>query len=588
MGALRTRILSCLIACTLCLFAGSLYQSTRPNFGPSIAEFSDKTIQQPYPLLLKKAPKTKFLLKQYLGLGNWYPTVFQFYPQDFLWAIKVNGHEVIKSGLPLSSVTIEGRSINLAPYLHPGLNEIQCEMEVKWGEAALQMYVSPWDMFSLILAVVITAAICGTAVFFCSILKINVLSSEVLIILAGTLLRYIYLLGTPYFIRSFDSWGHVDYLDYVIRTLSLPPAHSNWESFQPPLYYIFLAGMTKFFLLCGMPEPQRYVLWQGVAFLFSVGVLAAGYRISYALYRDDRRGRIYLLAVLAAAPPLVFNAARISNDCLVTLLEFLWLAVLLHFWSRPTKAGWLGLSIIVGFALLTKANALILVPISAACLLLNARPEMRIKAFYLTLLVAVSLGIAGGYYLVRATQESAASNMVVGNLVDLNPKSHIEGVFVKSLIFNPFKLVRYPFDEFFGPRRDYFLEVLFKTMLLGGWIKGASYKFCARMILLTGLLLLPFLALGVYRAIRGGTARMPPLLVMLGMVFIAQWTFLQMAPFLATQDFRFSVILLVPLLYYLLQGVDYCSRSLRSIAEFVLQLLIINAVAYILALSLGS
>ena len=571
------------------LCSALLYQKTRTNFGPETAEYPGNTVQQhDYPFVLKKAPKIRFVLKQYLELSPIYPTTFQFYPQDFLWAIKVNGHEVEAGGLPLSSASLEGRSINLAPYLHPGLNELDLDMEVKWGEASLRICVSPWDRYSLLLLALVASATYCTITLFFQFFRLNASKAEELTLLAGILLRYVYLISTPYFVRSFDFWGHVDYLDYVVQNFKLPPLHSNWESYQPPLYYFLVGGITKLFLFIGTPWDQRYAVWQGMSLAFSIGTLFAGIWSSNTLYGGDKRRRLYLQTVLAVAPPLVFNSARISNDSLLALLEYLWLASLLHYWRRPSPTSWISLSFVLAMCLLTKANALILILITGVCLLLDRRVDTCRKTFQLGGLLVISLGLAGGYYLPRAIHEKAIDTFVVGNLQALNPESRIDGVFVKSIIFNPFKVVRYPLDEPWGPRHDYFLEVLFKTMLLGSWIKGSSYKLIARFIMLVDLFLIPFFLLGFAKALKEWHPYKWPMLLTLVVVFETQWIFLEVAPFLATQDFRYSVILVVPIVHYFLQGVEICSVRLQVIGDFTLRLGILNSAIYLIALSFNS
>jgi hypothetical protein len=61
-----------------------------------------------------------------------------------------------------------------------------------------------------------------------------------------------------------------------------------------------------------------------------MGVLAVGYVIAGFLYERGDSRRLYMLAILGVAPPLVFNAARVSNDGLLVLLAYGWLALLLH------------------------------------------------------------------------------------------------------------------------------------------------------------------------------------------------------------------------------------------------------------------
>jgi hypothetical protein len=194
--------------------------------------------------------------------------------------------------------------------------------------------------------------------------------------------------------------------------------------------------------------------------------------------------------------------------------------------------------------------------------------------------------IAGWYYLPRALHAGEVDTYVVGNLHSLNHRARIDHVFIKSLIFNPFKIVRYPFAETWGPRNDYFLEVFFKTMLLGEWIKGAAYKWLARWMVLTALALIPLFAFGLWQTVKRRATGEEPLLATLAGVLIAQWLFLQLAPYLSTQDFRFSVILLVPLVYFFLAGVCASSGHCKTIATFLLQVALLNSAIYLVVLAM--
>jgi len=389
-------------------------------------------------------------------------------------------------------------------------------------------------------------------------------------------------LGTPYFIRAYDWWGHVAYLDSVTQHLSLPSPQSDWESYQPPLYYDLVGAVTRLLLIAGMPEAQRYAIWQALSLLCSTGTLLAGFWIAKFLYKKKAEDRLYLLAVLGVAPALVFNASRISNDVLLNLLEFLWLGFLLRFWKQPGWKSWLGLSFILGLALLTKASALILVPISLLCLWFAPNLQTKTKALKAIGLVLIALGIAGGYYLPRAFQASGVDSYFVGNIHRLNPKGHIDGVLLKSLVFNPFKVVRYPFAEPWGPRHEYFLEYFFKSIFVGEWLLGPAYRWIARAFILTALLLILVFLRGIGLSIKNRAGNDFPLLFVFFGVFSAQWMFVQVAPFMSSQDFRYSVILLVPLVYFFVSGTSNLSADGKKMAFFGLQLLILNSAIYLI------
>jgi hypothetical protein len=182
-------------------------------------------------------------------------------------------------------------------------------MEVRWHEASFRLAVSPWNFHRLVLLAIVACATGATALFLAPFFDARLLQPEPMILLAGIGLRYIYVFGTPYFVRSFDYWGHAAYLDYVSQHLRLPPPSANWEAFQAPLYYLIAGGITRAFLLLGMAEDERYVLWQVISLLFSIGLLEVGYVIAAILYERSDRRRFYMLAVFAVAPPLVFELA---------------------------------------------------------------------------------------------------------------------------------------------------------------------------------------------------------------------------------------------------------------------------------------
>ena len=575
------------LAALLWLAAAMLYHATRPSFGPATLLLPSQAPKAfAYPFMWSDPPRTAFVLVQQLQLPCHHPTTFVFYPQDFLWALSVNGHDIHAAGLPLTSSSHEGRSIDLAPWLHPGLNTITLQMEVRWHEASFRLAVSPWDFYRLALISIVAGATFASALLFYALLGARLLQPESMILLAGIGLRYIYYFGTPYFVRSYDYWGHAAYLDYVTQHFRLPAPNANWEAFQAPLYYLFVGGITRILLFLGMADDQRYALWQGISLSFSIGLLAAGYAIAASLYEKADPRRFYMLALMAVAPPLVFNAARIGNDGLLALLSYTWFALLLHYWRQPSRASLSRVAIVLGFALLTKANAISLVLVTALCLLCDRRFTAKSRIASLGLILVMCGLISGWYYLPRAFQASEVDTYVVGNLHHLSYRAHIDHVFIKSLIFNPFKLVRYPFAETWGPRNDYFLEVFFKTMLLGEWIKGAAYKFLGRWMVLTALALASFFAIGLWRALKRRAAEEEPILATLAVVLIAQWLFLQLAPYLSTQDFRFSVLLLVPLAYLSLSEIYRSPPLVHKIATFLVQLSLVNSAIYLLVLAM--
>jgi hypothetical protein len=578
-----TPLLLFIASAALWLAAAWTWQSTRPQFGQGTVEFAGQLPRAfAYPLEQKKAPKARFVVVQDLEVGLCYPKVFAIYPEDALWGIKVNGHAIEAPGLPLSVVHHEGRSIDMGRYLHPGINRLEFEMEAYWGEAQLHLYASPLDWISIGLAVLVLLAVAASGALLLRLGRVQMPPTEAMLLLAGFLLRYLYVSGTPHFVRAYDWWGHEAYLDYVAQHAALPDARTGWENFQPPFYYLLVGELTRLLHLAG---EERYAVWQAFSLMCSSGVLIAGAWIARILYPLEVKWRLYLLAVIAVAPPLVFNASRVSNDVLLSLLEFVWLGLLLRFWQQPAWRWWIRLAVVVGFALLTKANALALVPIGLAGLLFTPRMETRFKLHAALVFVLVTGAMAGGYYAGRFGHETGVDSFVVGNIHQLNPKGHIDGIFAKSFIFNPFRVLRYPFADPWGPRREYFLEYFFRSIFLGESL-GATYRWIARIYLLTALIVSPLVLLGLVRSMRARIANDVPLLATTFFIFFAQWLFVQIAPYTSSQDFRFSVLLLVPFVHFYLKGLSTLPGKWRVAASLALQLLVLNSAVYLLEVSL--
>ncbi len=582
-------VLTLLASLLLWVSAASVYQMSRPHFGTVTIHFPGQAAYQvDYPFHQTKLPTSRFVLTQNIELPWLYPTLFAFYPEDALWAIKVNGHPLPSKSLPLSVVHHEGRSINLAPYLHPGANQIECEMEVYWKEASLKLYVSPWDKCSVLLSILIILAGLLTARFFCALLNLSLTRSEAVILSGGFLLRYLYVLGTPYHIRAYDWWGHGPYLDYMAQHLWMPGPRTGWENYQPPLYYALVGGLTRLLSLCGMAADQRFTVWQAISLVISTGVLMAGVWIARLLFQHEIKFRLYILTVFAVAPPLVFDSSRVSNDVLVHLLAFLWFGLLLSFWKHHNSRTWFGLSIILGLSLITKATTLVFIPVSLLCLILLPYFPRRRKGRLALILAIVTIGMAGWYYVPRAFHEKGVDSFIIGNIGILNPKAHIDGIFLKSFVFNPFKILRYPFVQVWGPRHEFFLEYFFKSMFLGDWNLGDAYRWLARAFMVPPLLLIPTFLWGIRRSATTRTGNDVPLLITFLAVFLAQWIFIQVAPFLCHQDFRFSVVLLAPIIYFVLRGAAGLPQKWEQRFHFGLQLLMLNCVIYLLELALES
>ena len=137
-------------------------------------------------------------------------------------------------------------------------------------------------------------------------------------------------------------------------------ASLGYEAHQPPLYYLIAAGIYR--LTASATAVKLLNL------LLSCIAIAIAWALARRLYPDDGRVAVAAAFLLALVPGRCFMAVSIGNDLLAEVVfgSFL-LAV--PSGARPSAVGAL-----VGVGLLTKASALLALPLYAVWLLLD-RPR---------------------------------------------------------------------------------------------------------------------------------------------------------------------------------------------------------------------
>jgi len=261
--------------------------------------------------------------------------------------------------------------------------------------------------------------------------------------LVGIVLAYLAVTLTFSFLtRAGESNGeldHVVYVEHLLRDNAIPriSADNGHESHQPPLYYLVTAawqkllGIHTFELVLGPAPTSRPGVpplklshtytkdqLQGVrdvhqlrllSVLFGLGTVL----LTFAAARlATGRDGIALAASLAVAlwPKEVVVSSAVTNDSLVILLSSLALVVLLLWLRVGTSDGVrsrlfaVDLGLVLGAAILTKFNALPLLPVALAVILgvaFRHRGRERIGQLIDALLVIIGCLAVCGWWLLR-------------------------------------------------------------------------------------------------------------------------------------------------------------------------------------------
>jgi hypothetical protein len=372
-------------------------------------------------------------------------------------------------------------------------------------------------------------------------------------LLLGVVLRFGLWCVTPHDWLAHDVEGHLAFVEFLEREGELPPPALGFQFYQPPLYHALGAGLQK---TLGSTSARPL---QDLGLILSILTLAAGLWAvaGFAPAGRGEKGRLpralswTALAVLAVHPSLVLMSPRVNNDVLVALWLFLAVALAGRWWREGRSRDWIGSVLAVSLGLLTKSTAILLLPVLGLLLLLRRgetwRSRLRLGAAALVMLVV----LAGWFHAERFAV--GGQRDLAGNLGELSPWLALEADAGALLTFHPGRVLAAPYVNpvIPGADRDHFWEYFFRSSLFGEFSFGRVPLLLARALIVAGLALAAVALLGLVTAqLRDRREALPHTLLLL-VVLAGHLLYLSTAPFSTSQDFRYSVVLLIPLLFFL-------------------------------------
>jgi tetratricopeptide (TPR) repeat protein len=202
------------------------------------------------------------------------------------------------------------------------------------------------------------------------------------------------------FHAGFDSAEHLKYITYIQEKRGLPLPTEGWEMYQPPLYYLVAAGILSACKLSINDQASIFVL-RSLGALLGIAQFVFVF-LSLRLLVPLGASLVGLL--LAAFLPMhLYLAHYVTNEILAAALATVTLYLCLRLLKSETLHAshyvWLGLAI--GAAMLTKATAILLLPVVIAAIagkLAYARAPIAISLRNLGLLLAICFAVCGWHY----------------------------------------------------------------------------------------------------------------------------------------------------------------------------------------------
>ncbi len=514
---------------------------TSPTFGPVTYQYDGKTLRNGSMPLSVPSDGKMLQVHATMELPTLHANVFTIIPDDCLKALTVNGVVVVSPALPFCDYT-KGRQIDLRQYLRAGENDLQFFLEDFGGMSGVSVRPSSVDRLTIGFFLILLTLILPLGLLFSQTFKRHD-TLFTLLLLLGIALRILYVFATPYNVRSHDVEGHIEYVAYVREHWRVPPADKGWQFYQPPAYYFLSAGTCD--LAQKASIPCTYAL-QGLALTLSVATLFISAWMATFLFalKRQRPLRLLFFAAIVTFPSLVFFAARINNDVLLQFLTFAVLALLLSLWERPRRRVWYVTVLCLALAVLTKSNALLLVPVAGLTFLLaplSLRQKLRQGAIAAVLFVAIVLSIL-------SLRPGGIHSSLIGNVANLSSGLGLSNSWDTYVTFEPSEIIRHPFNNAWSDseRRQYFGEYLFRSAYFGEF-PIESLTLLSRIVLLLGMLSLLPLLVGLYQTLRQRMLPLLPLWLCLAFSLVGHVLLRWKYPFSSSQDFRY-VIFTAPVL----------------------------------------
>lgn len=391
------------------------------------------------------------------------------------------------------------------------------------------------------------------------------------VFILGCLIRVVYVLGTPYWVRAYDWEGHLQFIQYLLQHRVLPPFDAGWEFYQAPLYYVLASLWTLPFSLLQHNETQLWYDLQIFSLLLSF--LSAGLLcwIAQLLFPEEeaRPQRVLFAAFLIFFPGVVLFSSRISNDILAFPLSLVTFGLLVRWWRHRQIEDWLLLCCSIGLGLLVKNSAMLLLAACFASFSITPGVSLWKKILYGLVGFSIILGLAGWHTIPRALEEMKTDVFPVGNIKSLHSDLMVQRGIGGFIRFHPIAVLREPFNDPWGDAlgRQNFWEFFYKSAFFGEFQFPPLLRILASLMLGMGMFLLIVLGpLGLYGHFSRACSLALPIYIVGLAVCLGQILLRWKLPYSPIQDFRFSLLLLVPVTYVLFSGMRLLRNSLQRLA----------------------
>ena len=386
-------------------------------------------------------------------------------------------------------------------------------------------------------------------------------------------------------LHGYDSFGHLTYIWYLLKTGSVPLADQGWSFFHPPLYYAIAAMIWT--PLRGV-DPKQVLKVLSVTFsLLTLASAWVSYRVARRSFAHNPVAQLLAPAFVMFLPVCLYTAPMLGNEGLNTVLCSLAVYALIRTLADPGWRRALVLGGVLGLALLTKATAAAVFAaavVSLAAWTIHHR-RWRDGAINLIVVVAASSLICGWYY----ARNIAHFGTPLAMSRSYSFVAHVENALPAGnrgprayLSFDPHIFVNPRYIE--PPVIDSVWSGIFGGMwfeVVGAALTpsvqdDAGVRWVARLLLVLGVVptvvTLLGLGAGVFRSVRRGwDDTLVAMLFVSGMVVAMFIVFTHSVPSFTAVKASYLLPAIVPFSFWFALGIDVLTRWRRLLIAVLVE-----------------
>jgi hypothetical protein len=483
-------------------------------------------------------------------------THYQIVPDDCVESLKINNTTIQLNSEPNRCNYSDGFSIDLSPYNASDEITIDITIQNSGGKYGINFF--PNFKNSYFLGMLLLFSFVLLPFIFKYLHQTGLSKFLSLLLILAIALRVYYFYHTPYYIRTHDVDGHLDYIMYIVQNIKLPHDSSCWQCYHPSLYYVIAAAWYHLAHFINILQPYKAL--QLLSLFFSIGFLLYGVMLlkEYLL----KPWTLILISVLFLYwPSLVIHSARIGND---SLLYFAYIASFFHFirfLKTEAKKHFVGALVFASMAFMAKTNGIIIMVIIGVTLFARLLMACGTPSFKTVLklfgVMVFSFVLTGGLVFgpkIYDRINSGAKSLIVSNSNGLGDNLRV-GDSLNHFIY--FDLKTYINEPYIDPWRDesgrqYFWNYLLKSSVFGEFNTFISKKSNSIATAISISALIIFVTSLVYLLLRRTKLSDEDLALTLNLLIsVSALMYLRATvPFSCSNDFRYILPILFSVLIF--------------------------------------